>query len=135
MKTQKSSVRFVDFVFFVAIGLVFFQNGISKIYNVNGVMNWMEGYGIPGALIYPTIGLELIAPIMIILGVKRSFAAMALMFFCLTTAIIFHSPLTDSSQFTAFLKNIALCGGFYFIIRIDNEYYKKNNLEEEIENT
>ena len=131
MRINTNQVRFVDFVFFVAIGLVFFQNGISKIYNINGVMSWMESYGIPGALIYPTIGLELIAPIMIVLGIKRNLAAMALMFFCLTTAIIFHAPFVDSTQLTPFLKNIALCGGFYFILRINNVRQEKIHYENE----
>ena len=135
MRTNIESIRYFDYVFFVAIGLVFFQNGISKIYNINGVMSWMESYNIPGFLIYPSIGLELIAPMMILFGIKRSLAAIALMFFCLITAIIFHSPLSDPAQLTAFLKNIALCAGFYFIIRIDNEQHKINDSEEERENT
>ena len=133
MRTNIKSLRYFDYVFFVAIGLVFFQNGISKIYNINGVMIWMESYNIPGLLIYPSIGLELIAPLMILLGIKRSLAAMALMFFCLITAVIFHSPFSDSAQLTAFLKNIALCAGFYFIFRIDNEQHKINYSEEESE--
>ena len=97
-------------------------------------MSWMESYNLPGILIYPSIGLELIAPMMIVLGIKRSIAAMALMFFCLITAIIFHSPLSDSAQLTSFLKNIALCAGFYFIFRIDNEQRKINDFEEESKN-
>ena len=128
-------LNYFDYVFFFAIGLVFFQNGISKIYNINGVMSWMESYNIPGLLIYPSIALELIAPIMIVLGIKRRLAAMALMFFCLITAIIFHSPLNDSAQLTPFLKNIALCGGFYFILRTDNGRHKLNNSDEESEYT
>ena len=135
MRTNIESIRYFDYVFFVAIGLVFFQNGISKIYNINGVMSWMESYNIPGFLIYPSIGLELIAPMMILFGIKRGLAAMALMFFCLITAIIFHSPLSDSAQLTAFLKNIALCAGFYFILKIDNEHNRINASEKENENT
>lgn len=135
MTTKIKLLDYFDYAFFFAIGLVFFQNGISKIYDINGVMSWMESYNIPGLLIYPSIALELIAPIMIVLGIKRNLAAMALMLFCLTTAIIFHSPLNDSAQLTPFLKNIALCAGFYFIFRIDNGRHKLNNFDEESENT
>ena len=129
MKTQNNKLKFIDYIFFIAIGGVFFQNGISKIYNINGVMSWMETYGIPGILIYPSIVLELLAPIMIVLGIKRNLAAIALMLFCITTASIFHSPLGDPMQLTAFLKNIALCGGFYFILRMDSGNNKTNDLE------
>ena len=128
MRTNIKALRYFDYVFFVAIGLVFFQNGISKIYNINGVMSWMESYGIPGILIYPSIVLELLAPIMIVLGIKRNLAAIALMLFCITTALVFHSPLSDPMQLTAFLKNIALCGGFYFILRMDSGNNKTNDL-------
>ena len=127
MKTQNNKLKFIDYIFFIAIGGVFFQNGISKIYNINGVMSWMESYGIPGILIYPSIVLELLAPIMIVLGIKRNLAAIALMLFCLITALVFHSPLSDSTQLTAFLKNIALCGGFYFILRIGSAPKQKNS--------
>ena len=129
MKTQNNKPKFIDYIFFAAIGGVFFQNGISKIYNINGVMSWMESYGIPGILIYPSIVLELLAPIMIVLGIKRNLAAIALMLFCITTALVFHSSLDDPMQLTAFLKNIALCGGFYFILRMDSGNNKTNDLE------
>ena len=128
MKTQNNKLKFIDYIFFLAIGGVFFQNGVSKIHNINGVMSWMESYGIPGILIYPSIVLELLAPIMIVLGIKRNLAAIALMLFCITTALVFHSPLSDPIQLTAFLKNIALCGGFYFILRMDSGDNKKNDL-------
>ena len=133
MNAQIKFSKIMDYAFFVAIGGVFFQNGISKIYNINGVMNWMESYGVPSFLIYPSIGLELIAPIMVVLGIKRSLAALALMLFCITTAFIFHSPLNNPMQLTPFLKNIALCSGFYFILKMEWGNSKNSDIEEETE--
>ena len=36
--------------------------------------------------------------------------------FCLTTAVIFHNNFGDQVQLTSFLKNIALAGGFLFLV-------------------
>ena len=44
------------------------------------------------------------------------FSAGLLAFFCLITAFIFHNDFTDQVQLTAFLKNIALAGGFLFLV-------------------
>ena len=128
MKTQNNKLKFIDYIFFLAIGGVFFQRGISKIYNINGVMSWMESYSIPGILIYPSIVLELLAPMMIVLGIKRNLAVIVLMLFCITTASVFHSSLGEPMQLTAFLRNIALCGGFYFVLRMDSGDNKTNDL-------
>ena len=59
---------------------------------------------------------EFIAPILIIIGYKTKIAAAALSIFCIATAIIFHSNLSDQMQMIAFMKNIALAGGFLFLV-------------------
>ena len=64
----------------------------------------------------PTIILELAAPILVILGYKTKLSAFLLAAFCITTALIFHTDFSNQSQITSFLKNIALAGGFLFIV-------------------
>ena len=78
-------------------------------------MEWIESFGLPGSLIIPAIILEIIAPILLIVGYKTKLAAAALGLFCLATAIIFHNDFGNQTQLTAFLKNIALMGGFLFL--------------------
>ena len=79
-------------------------------------MSWMEGFGIPGILLYPTIVLEIILPLFIIFGYKAQLSAGLLAIFCITTAFIFHFDFNDQTQTIAFLKNIGLAGGFLFIV-------------------
>ena len=99
----------------ILISTLFFLNGIFKINNYDGSIGWMESFGIPGILIIPAIILEIVGPILIVVGYQTRIAAALLSLFCLATAIIFHNNLADQIQFTSFLKNVALAGGFLFI--------------------
>ncbi len=105
----------LDFVARILISALFLLNGVFKINNYDGTVGWMEGFGIPGILIIPAIILEIVGPILIMLGYKAKFAAGLLSLFCIATAAIFHNDFSDQMQLGSFLKNIALAGGFLFI--------------------
>ena len=100
----------------ILISTLFLLNGVFKISNYDGTISWIESFGMPGILIIPAIILEVIGPILIIVGYKAKIAAGFLSLFCILTAIIFHNDFSDQMQFTSFLKNIALAGGFLFIV-------------------
>ena len=100
----------------ILISTLFFLNGIFKINNYDGSISWMESFGIPGILIIPAIILEIVGPVLIVVCYQTRIAAALLSLFCLATAIIFHNDFADQIQFTSFLKNIALAGGFLFLV-------------------
>ena len=99
----------------ILISALFFLNGLFKIGNYDGTIEWMDSFGVPGILIIPAIILEIVGPILIILGYKAKISAGLLSLFCIVTAIIFHNDFSDQMQLGSFLKNIALAGGFLFI--------------------
>ena len=103
-------INIIDLLARISISLLFLINGYFKIVNYDGTMEWIESFGLPGSLIIPAIILEIIAPILLIVGYKTKLAAAALGLFCLATAIIFHNDFGNQIQLTAFLKNIALMG-------------------------
>ena len=105
----------LDLVARILISALFLLNGVFKISNYDGTVDWMEGFGIPGILLIPAIILEIAGPILIILGYKAKIAAGLLSLFCIATAVIFHNDFSDQMQLGSFLKNIALAGGFLFI--------------------
>jgi len=105
----------VDLVGRILISALFFLNGIFKINNYEGTIGWMESFGMPGVLLIPAIILEIVGPVLIIIGYKTKLAAGFLSLFCIATAIIFHNDFTNQMQFTSFLKNIALAGGFLIL--------------------
>jgi putative oxidoreductase len=108
--------KFFDLIARISISILFLLNGIFKINNYEGTVGWMESFGLPGILIIPAIILEIIGPILIIIGFQTRIAAGALSLFCIATAIIFHNNFSDQMQLNAFLKNIALAGGFLFLV-------------------
>ena len=105
----------LDLVARILISALFLLNGVFKISNYDGTVGWMEGFGIPGILIIPAIILEIVGPILIILGYKAKIAAGLLSLFCIATAVIFHNDFSDQMQLASFMKNVALAGGFLFI--------------------
>jgi putative oxidoreductase len=106
----------LDLVARVFISLIFLLSGINKIGNYDGTVGWMESIGMPGIFLIPAIILEIVAPMLIMIGYKVKISAALLSVFCVTTAIIFHSDFSDQMQFISFMKNIGLAGGFLFIV-------------------
>jgi len=104
-----------DLVGRTLISALFLLNGIFKINNYEGTIGWMESFGMPGVLLIPAIILEIAGPVLIIIGYKTKLVAGFLSLFCIATAVIFHNDFTNQMQFTSFLKNIALAGGFLIL--------------------
>lgn len=98
------------------ISSLFLISAYNKIFSIDGTMSWMEGFGIPGILLYPTILLEIILPLFVIIGFQARISAGLLSIFCISTAFIFHYDFVDQMQTIAFLKNLGLAGGFLFIV-------------------
>ena len=106
----------LDLVGRIFISALFLISAFNKIFNLDGSIGWMEGYGVPGFLIYPAIAVEIILPVLVIVGYQARIAAGVLAVFCLMTAFIFHFDFANQSQLVSFLKNIGLAGGFLFIV-------------------
>ena len=121
----------LDLLARIFISLVFLISAFRKITNYEGTVDWMEGFGVPGFLLTPVIVLEIIAPLMIIVGYKVKIFSSLLSIFCIITAFIFLNDF--SNQIVAFSKNIALASGFVFLaingsqgLSLDNKLKKKN---------
>ncbi len=107
--------NFIDLISRIFLSLVFLLNSYSKMTNIDSTIGWMEMYGLPGVFIYPAIVLELVAPILLIIGYYVRLSSVALGLFCLATAVIFLNDFSDPMTLTNFLKNIALAGGFFIL--------------------
>ena len=106
----------IDLIGRILISALFLLSAYDKIFSIDGSMNWMEGFGVPGFLLYPAIALEIILPLCIVIGFQARIAAGLLAIFCLATAFIFHLNFIDPIQKISFLKNLGLAGGFLFIV-------------------
>ena len=106
----------IDFLGRLLISTLFLFSAYNKIMSIDGTMSWMQGFGVPGILLYPTIALEIVLPLFVIIGYKAKLSAGLLAVFCLSTAFLFHYDFVDQMQTIAFLKNLGLAGGFLFIV-------------------
>ena len=109
-------VNILDFLGRIFISALFLISAYNKIFNIDGSIAWMDGYGVPGFLLYPAIVLEIILPIFVIIGYNARISAGLLAIFCTITAFLFHFDFSDQGQTISFLKNIGLAGGFLFIV-------------------
>ena len=107
-------IKILDLLGRILISFVFLLSGLRKILNYEGTIDWMEGFGVPGFLLIPAIILEIVATLLIIVGYQVRISAALLSLFCLATAMIFLNDF--SNQIVAFSKNIALAGGFLFLV-------------------
>lgn len=104
-----------DLVGRILLGVLFLGAGIDKISNYSGTQGWMEAMGVPGVLLPLVIVLEIAAPILLIIGFKARYAALALAGFSIMSAIIFHFDFSDQIQSIMFMKNFAIAGGLLMI--------------------
>ena len=92
---------------------------------------YMEDYGVPEILFYPALLFEMIFSILLIIGYKTKISAFAMFIFTIVVTIVFHSDFGDQMQLMAFLKNLAIAGGFLIISANEPkvctlDYYLKN---------
>ena len=97
------------------LSAIFLINGIGKIFNYEGTIQYMEDFDVPDYLIIPAITVEILFPILLILGYYTKFSALVLSLFTLALAVIFHTDFSNQMQLMSFLKNIAIAGGFLII--------------------
>ena len=99
----------------IFLATIFLINGVGKIFYYEGTIQYMENFDVPGNLIIPAIIVEILFPILLIIGYQTKFSALILSLFTLTLAVIFHTDFSDQMQLISFLKNIAISGGFLII--------------------
>ena len=106
----------IDLIGRLLISALFLISAYNKIFSIDGTTSWMEGFGVPEFLLYPTIALEIILPLFVVIGYQARISAGILAVFCITTAFLFHYDFVDQMQTISFLKNLGLAGGFLFIV-------------------
>jgi len=99
----------------IFLSTLFLIEGINKIFNYEGTIQYMESFGVPEYLIIPAIILEILFPLLLIIGYQAKIAALVIAIFTIVVAIIFHTNFDDQMQFITFFKDIAIAGGFIII--------------------
>ena len=116
----------IDKIFIIMLVSVFFVNGITKTLNFDQTIDWVESFNFPSEIVYVGILIELVAPLMILINFYRKIAIYILILFCIMSAFMFHTDISNPMQLTQFLKNIGLAAGFYFLDRSEQHNYFRN---------
>ena len=99
----------------IFLSTIFLFEGINKIFNYEGTIEYMESFNVPELPAIPTIILEILFPLLLIIGYQTKLSALVLAIFTLATALIFHTDFTNQMQLISFLKNFAIAGGFLIL--------------------
>ena len=99
----------------IFLSTIFLFEGINKIFNYEGTIEYMESFNVPEFLAIPTIILEILFPLLLIIGYQTKLSALVLAIFTLATALIFHTDFTNQMQLISLLKNFAIAGGFLIL--------------------
>jgi len=123
-------MNFVEALGRVFLSTLFLYESVRKYFYQFETIEYMENFGVPEFLFYPSLIFELIIPILLIIGFKTRIAAASMFIFTLLVSIIFHSDFTNNMQIMAFLKNLSISGGFLIIASYESkkftlDYYLK----------
>ena len=121
-----SRTNIIDKIFTLMLVSVFFTNGITKLLNLDQTINWVESFNFYSEIVYLGILIELIIPVVILMNVYKKIAIYVMIVFCVMTALMFHSDISNPIQLTQFLKNIGLAAGFYFLDKSEQHNYFRN---------
>ena len=99
----------------ILLSSLFLVEGARKFFFQEETIMYMEDYGVPEILFFPSIILEVLFPILLIIGYKTRFSASIMALFTLTVAIIFHTNFENQMELIIFLKDFAIAGGFLII--------------------
>ena len=99
----------------IFLSTIFLVEGMNKIFNYESTIEYMENFSVPEYLAIPAIIVEILFPLLLVVGYQTKISALVLAMFTLATALIFHIDFTNQMQLTSFLKNFAIAGGFLII--------------------
>ena len=127
-------MHIVEFIGRLLLSALFLIEGFGKISNQENVIMYMEDYGVPEILFVPATVLEILFPLLLIVGYKTKWAAAVMALFTFTVAIIFHTDFSEGMQMIFFLKDLAIAGGFMIILvygpgKISLDHYFKSKQE------
>ena len=108
-------MQIIELIGRIFISLVFLIAGFGKIFNYESTIDYMESFGISGYLLIPAIIVEILFPLLVVIGYKTKLSALILALFSLLLALVFHTDFSNQMQLMSFLKNLALSGGFLII--------------------
>jgi len=94
------------------LAALFLFDGWTVANNYGATAEYLAQFGVPPLLLGPALILQVGGGLLVAVGWNTRPAALALSFFCISTALIFHTQFDDRNEEIQFWKDLALAGGF-----------------------
>jgi len=107
----------------ILLAILFIVSGASKLMTVAATEAMIVSAGMPAGLAIPTGVFELVAGLLIAVGLMTRLASILLVGFTLLATILFHNNFTDPMQQAMALKNLAICGGLLMVFAHSQLWY------------
>ena len=100
------------------IAAIFVMSGIGKLADPAGTIAYIRSAGLPVATVAYAIAViaEIGGGLAIAAGFYTRLVALGMAVFTVAAAFGFHFPTTEMGQFVNFWKNVAIAGGFLFLV-------------------
>lgn len=107
----------------ILIALIFILSGFSKIAGFDGTVGYIASQGLPAPQLLAIVAIivEIGGGLMLVLGWRARWGAVALLGFTALAALLFHNfwsvPADQAQiQMIMFMKNISIMGGLLFVV-------------------
>ena len=107
----------------ILLALIFLLSGFGKLAGFDGTVGYIASQGLPAPqlLAIAAIIVEIGGGLMLVLGWRARWGAVALLVFTALAALLFHNfwsvPAEQAQiQMIMFMKNIAIMGGLLFVV-------------------
>ena len=107
----------------ILIALIFILSGFSKIAGFDGTVGYIASQGLPTPQLLAIVAIivEIGGGLMLVLGWRARWGAVALLVFTALAALLFHNfwsvPAEQAQiQMIMFMKNISIMGGLLFVV-------------------
>jgi putative oxidoreductase len=106
----------------ILIAAIFVPSGFGKLTHIDHFAHVLAGRGVPAPHALAIIGacVEFFGSLAIVFGFLTRYAALLMAAFTLVAALIAHrfwaaAGAAEAAQYTQFMKNMAILGGFLFL--------------------
>ncbi len=112
----------------ILLALLFIGAGFNKFgAGAENMVPYMENFGVPGFLFWPTVLFEILGGIAILIGFQTRIVAFLMAGFSIMTAVVFHADFSQQVEAALFMKNLAIGGGFLILFRFGAGEFSMDN--------
>jgi len=102
----------------ILLSAIFVVDGILQLSDPGGTARYFAKVHVPvpDFAVWISVAIHLLGGLAVLFGFRAKWAASILALFCVATAFGVHLPAGDMGNMIHFLKNLAIAGGFVYVV-------------------